>query len=97
MLIAYIVPAFALIAAFVGFPSYGFYQILKIVTCIETGVLAYMLWNNKQTNLALLNGLMSIVFCPFFHITFKRSGWQIIDVVAAVIMFAGIHCMKRKQ
>jgi hypothetical protein len=82
-----------LVAALAKWP-YGYYGILRWVTCAVAIFVAYKayLWGASWG--AWLFGLMAAIFNPLFPIHFPRPVWATIDLAAATLLVAGILVLR---
>jgi glucose-6-phosphate-specific signal transduction histidine kinase len=65
---------------------YGYYQFVRIATCIGFIALAYIEYESKIILTALLSALAAILFNPIAKIYFKKDTWQTIDEVIAIAL-----------
>ena len=65
---------------------YGYYQFVRIATCIGFIALAYIEYESKRTTTVVLSVLAAILFNPIAKIYFKKDTWQIIDEVIAIAL-----------
>ncbi|MEI8377936.1 MAG: DUF6804 family protein [bacterium] len=77
-----------LIAAFFQMP-YGYYQLLKFVIFITTGVIGFDLYNKTQTisYKFIAYSLIALLYNPFINIHFERENWQIINIITIIMLF----------
>lgn len=85
IVIANIVMLFA--AAFVGFPSYTYYYVLRGLTCFSSlmgAFVAHAMPLRKQ--LIYVYIAMAVLFNPFVLIRLSRSTWQLVDIIAGLLL-----------
>lgn len=84
----YVIPIFALIVACIHFRGYTIYKILRVfVACQSAFYVALFSSTNSTRRIILLFCflVLAIMFFPIFGITMKRSTWQVIDCVFAIL------------
>lgn len=78
---------------------YGFYQIVRFVSLIGFGILAYQAnKEQKQTEMIIYGGL-ALLFQPFFKIALGREMWNIVDVIVGIGLIGSliINSMKSQR
>jgi CBS domain containing-hemolysin-like protein len=88
-LVPSICAAILLVAALWEWP-YGYYGILRWVTCAVAIFVAYKAYTWRANWGAWLFGLMAAIFNPLFPIHFSRPVWAVIDLAAAALLVAAI-------
>ena len=72
---------------------YGYYQILRWVTCGVALFIAYQAYTWKQYWAIWIFGIIAILFNPILPITFSKEIWLPIDWVTAAIFVLGIFLL----
>ena len=67
---------------------YGYYTLLRLVGCIVFAAAAFAALARRYATLPWVYGLMALVFNPVFKLHFPKELWALIDVAAAVLLFA---------
>ena len=67
---------------------YGYYTLLRLAGCIVFAVAAFAALARRYATLPWVYGLMALVFNPVFKLHFPKELWALIDVAAAVLLFA---------
>jgi hypothetical protein len=67
---------------------YGYYTLLRLVGFIVFAVAAFAALARRYATLPWAYGLMALVFNPVFKLHFPKELWALIDVAAAVLLFA---------
>ena len=67
---------------------YGYYTLLRLVGCIVVAVATFAALARRYATLPWVYGLMALVFNPVFKLHFPKELWALIDVAAAVLLFA---------
>ena len=67
---------------------YGYYTLLRLVGCIVFAFAAFAALARRHATLPWVYGLMALVFNPVFKLHFPKELWALIDVAAAVLLFA---------
>lgn len=66
--------------------EYGYYQVLRWIVMISSGLIAIS-FKDKDTALFVLFCAIAIFFNPIFPIYFSRNVWRIIDGIVAILFF----------
>ena len=65
---------------------YGYYMLVRFVSMVTFGVMAYQYIQKKQTVWAITFGALAILFQPFIKVALGRTMWNIVDVIVAVLL-----------
>lgn len=65
---------------------YGYYQLVRIVAMIAFAVMAYQYYEKENVPLAITFGGLALLFQPFIKVALGRTLWNIVDVIAAVVL-----------
>ena len=63
---------------------YGYYILVRYVTMVVFGVMAYQFYNQKKEGLAVVCGALALLFQPFIKIALGRTMWNVVDVIVAI-------------
>ena len=75
---------------FAIFPlPYGYYQLLRIVVSISSGISAFVAYEDNNQGLAIIFALVLILFNPFIPIYLSKEIWIPIDIIVGI--FFGIN------
>ena len=87
--LVWIAPAILLCIALAHLP-YGFYTLLRIVTCGAAGLLAYVAYEQSKRLTGWVAALcvVALVFNPVILVYFPRSVWMYVDVGTASLFIA---------
>ena len=66
---------------------YGYYQLVRFVTMVVFGIMAYQYYNKGKEGLAIVFGALALLFQPFVKIALGRVMWNVVDVAVAVGLF----------
>ena len=66
---------------------YGYYILIRYISTIIFGVMAYGYFHNKQKKLYVITLSLALLFQPFFKIPLGREIWNLIDIVVAIFLF----------
>lgn len=69
---------------------YGFYMFVRTVAMIGFGILAFDAFGNEQGPLGIVYIGLLILFQPLIKIHLGRELWNIVDVIAAVILIVSL-------
>lgn len=75
---------------------YGFYQLVRFISFIGFGILAY--YSNKegkQTEM-IIYGVLALLFQPFLKIALGRELWNIVDVIVGIGLLVSIVKDRKK-
>lgn len=72
-----------------GTHPYSYFMLLRWFACVMAGYLSWRLYQSKRSGLAVLFGIVAIVFNPIAPIRFSRATWEPIDLIAGVIFLIG--------
>lgn len=79
----YLVLALLLLICLAPMP-YGYFQIVRLISTIVFGKMAYTYYREKNEKMAYVCGAIALLFQPFYKIVLGRVVWNIIDVVVAI-------------
>jgi uncharacterized membrane protein HdeD (DUF308 family) len=68
---------------------YSYFQILRWVVAIVAIYNSYSFYRVKNNKWMIIMGAIAVLFNPITPIHFERETWEVLDVVAAVILFFG--------
>ena len=86
-LIPAIIAALILLGALGRWP-YGYYQLLRWVTCGAAIFVAFMAYNWQKIWAVWLFGIIAVLFNPIALIHLAKDTWQPIDVICALLFVA---------
>ncbi len=81
--------------AVLGRWPYVFYILLRFVVCGSGLYLAFRAYELRKSIWVWLMGGIAVLFNPLVPIGLRRSDWQILDVVAAVVSAVSIFAIKK--
>ena len=77
---------------------YGYYQFLRIITCIASVLGAFYAKRVGNDNWVVGLAILAILFNPFVPIYLGKSLWKILDVIGGVYIFlSGIQLTAQGQ
>jgi len=76
---------------------YGFYELVRFLALIIFGFLAYDANQKKQNVLVVIYGVLALLFQPFFKIALGRDLWNIVDVLAAILLIGSLFLSVQNQ
>jgi uncharacterized membrane protein YccC len=94
-LIPAIIAALMLLGA-VGDWPYGYYQLLRWVTCGAAVFVAFMAYNWQKLWATWLFGIIAVLFNPLVPIHLTKELWQPIDVICA-LLFVAVSAIRPSQ
>ncbi len=63
---------------------YGYFQLVRFLSTLAFGVMAYRYYRERKEWLAYTCGTLALLFQPFYKIALGRTVWNIIDVIVAI-------------
>ena len=63
---------------------YGYYVLVRFLSMVGFGIMAYRYYQEKKESLAWTFGILALLFQPFAKIALGRLIWNIVDVIVAV-------------
>jgi len=63
---------------------YGYFILVRYVSMVVFGVMAYQFYNQKKGGLAVVCGALALLFQPFIKIALGRTMWNVVDVIVAI-------------
>ena len=91
-----VISIIALLLALGDLP-YGYYQLLRLLVCGVSIYAAYMAYTFNRIGWAWTIGIIAFMFNPFIKFYFGRDFWQLIDVVAAIVLIISLFAIKQKK
>lgn len=67
---------------------YGYYTLLRIVTCGVFTFAAFIAYERKRELLPWFYGLIALLFNPIIKIHFSKEIWMVIDIATAIFILA---------
>ena len=65
---------------------YGYYMFVRFVAMVTFGVMAYQYIQQNRKGWAATFGGLALLFQPFIKIALGKVMWNVVDVVAAVLL-----------
>ncbi|WP_298072920.1 DUF6804 family protein [uncultured Bacteroides sp.] len=81
----YPVLAIALLVCLLPMP-YGYYVLIRFVSAIAFGMMAYEYYHQKQKKLYVVTLGLTLLFQPLVKIPLGREVWNLVDVLCAVFL-----------
>lgn len=85
--------AFLLLAVFARWP-YGFYTLLRFAVCGSAAYLAVQAYELKKHAWVWVMGSIAVLFNPFIPVHLRRSDWQVIDFIVAVVFAVSLATIR---
>ena len=63
---------------------YGYFQLVRFLSTLAFGVMAYRYYQEKKEWLTYTCGTLALLFQPFYKIALGRTVWNIVDVIVAI-------------
>ncbi len=67
-------------------PWYDYYTFLRFVGCSVFAFAAFILFRRKRWPLALVFAILAVLFNPFIKVHFPTEVWNLVDIVAGVLL-----------
>jgi hypothetical protein len=87
---------FLLLAVFGRWP-YGFYTLLRFAVCGSATFLAVQAFELKKSVWVWIMAAMAVLFNPLIPIRLPRDAWQVIDLIAAVVVAVSLITIRRPR
>lgn len=65
---------------------YGYYMLVRFVSMVAFGVIAYRYYSQSKMGLAVTFGALAVLFQPIVKIALGRTMWNVVDVIVAVLL-----------
>jgi hypothetical protein len=65
---------------------YGYYTLVRFVSMIIFGCMAYIFYKEERMSLCIVAGSLALLFQPFFKIVLGKAMWNIVDVMVALAL-----------
>lgn len=65
---------------------YGYYMLVRFVSMVAFGVMAYLYVRQNKKVWAVTFGALALLFQPFIKIALGRTGWNVVDVIVAILL-----------
>ena len=77
-------------------PWYDYYTLLRIVACSVFALATIISFSRKRRPLALAFAILAVLFNPFIKVHFQTDIWNLVDVVAGVLLLITAKKLKMK-
>jgi len=74
---------------------YGYYQFLRWIVCGIALFIAYMAFSYKMVWMAIVFGVIAILFVPIFTIHFEKDIWMWLDCVCGAVFIMSIFLLRK--
>lgn len=74
----------------IGDHQYSYYQLVRWVTTISAGYLAYEYYSSQKTGWMWIFIAVAILFNPIVPFYLEKNTWHIFDFIGAVLFFVTI-------
>ncbi len=81
----YLILAALLLACLFPLP-YGYYTLVRYVSMIGFGWMAYNYYTESKKALMVTCGALALLFQPLVKIALGRTVWNVVDVIVAVLL-----------
>ena len=76
---------------------YGYYMLVRFVSMVVFGVMAYKYYQVKKEGLAITFGALALLFQPFIKIALGRTIWNVVDVIVAILLMILFFTENKKK
>ena len=76
---------------------YGYYVLVRFLSMVGFGIMAYRYYQEKKESLAWTFGILALLFQQFAKIDLGRLIWNIVDVIVAVGLIILFFIEKKKK
>jgi hypothetical protein len=63
---------------------YGFYELVRFLSLIGFGILAFHSYEKSNTTTMLIYGVLALLFQPFWKISLGRELWNAVDIMVGI-------------
>ncbi|MBR1504239.1 MAG: hypothetical protein IJ618_10205 [Prevotella sp.] len=63
---------------------YGYFQLVRFLSTIAFGMMAYRYYMEKKDSLTYTCGVLALLCQPFYKIALGRTVWNVVDVIVAI-------------
>ena len=63
---------------------YGYFQLVRFLSMLAFGMMAYRYYQERKEWLAYTCGVLALLFQPFYKIALGRTVWNIVDAIVAI-------------
>jgi len=74
---------------------YGYYNLLRLVVTISSGISSFNAYENKNVGIAILFAIICLLFNPILPIYLDKSMWIPIDIIVGI--FFGVSGLQEKD
>jgi len=76
---------------------YGYYTILRWVTCIVAAYTAVQAYEQHQRGITWVFTALALLFNPIFPVYLVRKTWAPVDVLSAALLMIAIFALRRQK
>lgn len=91
-----IILAAMLLLCLVSMP-YGYYMLVRWAAMTVFAITAFNYYAKNKKELAITFGALALLFQPFIKIALGRTIWNIVDVIAAVLLIILFFTENKKE
>lgn len=73
---------------------YGYYTLLRLVTCGVFAFASFLAFKRAVPNLAWLYALVALIFNPIMKIYLSKGSWTLIDIGAGLLLLFTARFLK---
>ena len=74
---------------------YGYYQMVRFLSFVGFGLLAYLSYKEEQMTEAVVLVVLSLLFQPFSKVDLGRTLWNIVDVIVGMGLIISLFRNKK--
>lgn len=86
-----------LFVAAVGSHPYGYYQILRWVTCSTLVILAFRVYSQRKELLTWCLALAAFAYNPISPVHYSRSTWSVVNILTIVLLLVAAVAYYRNR
>lgn len=76
---------------------YGYYQLLRIVLCISSVIIAYGFYKSQLSGWMLAFGVIAILFNPISPVYMAKASWTGIDIIVGLLFFIASGSTRKRK
>ena len=82
---------FLAFAALIGFSSYSFYRLLRVIVCAGASISAYRYHGENKAAPAWIFVIAALLFNPFIPVHLERELWFLLDMAVALVFIVSAY------
>lgn len=76
---------------------YGYYVLVRFAAMVVFGYMAFSFYGEHRMQLAIVAGVLALLFQPFMKINLGREIWQVVDVIIGIGLIAFVVVDRKRK